>query len=100
MTFAKATIGRTRKLPTDAKIIELFNAGLNNREIAEKFGCTQQAVGNCVRRLNLTRDAQAPAEMEPAIQDSPRRNVVRRHFSSTTVSLPLVRGWYETDRHD
>ncbi|WP_331373822.1 hypothetical protein [Sinorhizobium chiapasense] len=96
MKFGEEKIGRKRKLPSDAQIIELFNAGLSNSQIATRFACTAQAVGNCVRRLKLTRAEPAPVDPAPAVA----RHVVRRHFASGYVSLPFVAGYYETDRHD
>jgi|GEM_PF-3324375 len=97
MTFAKGQKARNRKLPPDREIIKLFNKGLNNSEMAARIGCTAQAIGNRLNRLGLTRKKLQQVEPAPPVR---RANVVRRHFSSMVVSLPMVAGYYEADRRD
>jgi len=47
-------VGRRRKrLFTDKQFIELYERGLNDREIGDKLGVTRNAVGFRRRRLGI-----------------------------------------------
>lgn len=97
MTSVKGRPARNRKVAPDHKFVELFHTGLSNAEIAERLGCTRQAVGDRLHRLNLNRKKPAPAE---PVLPARRKGVVYRHYASVSVSLPRVAGYYEADRRD